>query len=116
MESMARRDGPASGRGTGAAKLQFAARNLRCIGPVLALGLVFALGCGDQFRPTIIPVAQNGGNPAALSNVIVLSTNPQDNLDEKLIVQAEALMAHVVNPDYRHAIVNNIGKGGGDLG
>jgi hypothetical protein len=40
-------------------------------------------------------------------------TGPNDPLDEKLIVQAEALLALVVNPDYRHAIVNNIGKSGG---
>ena len=29
------------------------------------------------------------------------------------LLQAEALLALVVNPDYRHAIVNNIGKSGG---
>jgi hypothetical protein len=49
--------------------------------------------------------------PALIEQLVV--TGPQDNLDEKLIAQAEALLAHVVNPDYRHAIVNNIGKGGG---
>jgi hypothetical protein len=49
--------------------------------------------------------------PALVEQLVVSS--PQDTLDEKLIVQAEALMAHVVNPDYRNAIINNIGKGGG---
>jgi len=49
--------------------------------------------------------------PALVEQLVV--TNPQDNLDEKLILEAEALLALVVNPDYRHAVVNNIGKGGG---
>jgi hypothetical protein len=49
--------------------------------------------------------------PALVEQLVV--TSPLDNLDEKLIAQAEALLALVVNPDYRHAIVNNIGKGGG---
>lgn len=39
--------------------------------------------------------------------------NELDPLDEKMIVQAEALLAFVVKTDYRHAIVNNFGKGGG---
>lgn len=51
----------------------------------------------------------------ALVEQLVLS-GPDDSLEEKLIVQAEGLMAMVVNPDYRHAIVNNIGKGGGAAG
>ena len=49
--------------------------------------------------------------PALVEQLVV--TSPQDNLDEKLILEAEALLALVVNPDYRHAVVNNIGKGGG---
>jgi hypothetical protein len=49
--------------------------------------------------------------PAVIEQLVV--TGPQDPLDEKLIGLAEGLMAHVINPDYRHAIVNNIGKGGG---
>lgn len=49
--------------------------------------------------------------PALIEQLVV--SGPQDPLDEKLIVQAEALLALVVNPDYRHAVVNNIGKGGG---
>jgi hypothetical protein len=49
--------------------------------------------------------------PAVIEQLVV--TGPQDPLDEKMVVQAEGLMAHVINPDYRHAIVNNIGKSGG---
>jgi hypothetical protein len=36
-----------------------------------------------------------------------------DRLDEKLILEAEHLLAFVVHNDYRQAIVNNMGKGGG---
>ena len=49
--------------------------------------------------------------PAIVEQLVV--TGPNDPLDEKLILQAEALLSMVVNPDYRHAIVNNIGKSGG---
>ncbi len=49
--------------------------------------------------------------PALIEQLVV--TGPQDNLDEKSVAQAEALLALVVNPDYRHATVNNIGKSGG---
>jgi hypothetical protein len=36
-----------------------------------------------------------------------------ENPNEELIRQAEALLAFVVNADYRQAVVNNFGKGGG---
>ena len=36
-----------------------------------------------------------------------------DQLEEKLIEQAEVLLAFIINPDYRHAVVNNFGKAGG---
>ncbi len=36
-----------------------------------------------------------------------------DKLDEKLIQQAEALLAHIINHDHRQAVVNNVGKAGG---
>lgn len=49
--------------------------------------------------------------PTVIEQIVV--TNPQDNLDEKLIAQAETLLSHIVNPDHRSAVVNNIGKGGG---
>jgi hypothetical protein len=34
-------------------------------------------------------------------------------LDEKLVKQAEDLLAFIVKPDHRHAVVNNMGKAGG---
>jgi hypothetical protein len=49
--------------------------------------------------------------PAIIEQLVV--TGPNDPIDEKLLLQAEALLALVVNPDYRHSTVNNIGKGGG---
>jgi hypothetical protein len=47
----------------------------------------------------------------ALVEQLVLA-GPQQDLDEKLIANAESLMAQVINPDHRQMIVNNIGKGG----
>ncbi|HYG21203.1 MAG TPA: hypothetical protein VEH04_00365 [Verrucomicrobiae bacterium] len=38
----------------------------------------------------------------------------QEHLDVKLIEEAESLLSFVLNSDYRHAVVNNIGKGGGN--
>jgi hypothetical protein len=49
--------------------------------------------------------------PALIEQLAV--PGAQDNLDEKLIVQAEGLLALVINPDHRLMIVNNVGKGGG---
>ena len=40
-----------------------------------ALVVVLA-GCNDTLRQFIVPVPQPGGDPAALSDAIVLSTNP----------------------------------------
>lgn len=37
----------------------------------------------------------------------------QEVIDEKLINQAEALLAFVISPDHRQMIINNIGKSGG---
>ena len=34
-------------------------------------------------------------------------------LEEKMIQQAEALLANIMNVDHRHAVINNFGKGGG---
>jgi hypothetical protein len=48
--------------------------------------------------------------PALIEQLVI--ANPQEALDEKLIVQAEELLAHVIMPDHRHMIVNNIGKTG----
>jgi len=41
----------------------------------------------------------------------LIFTGPSDRFDEKLIAQVEELVAHVVNPDHRQMILNNIGKG-----
>ena len=49
--------------------------------------------------------------PALIEQLVIPS--PQENLDEKLIAQAEALLAHVISPDHRLMVVNNIGKAGG---
>jgi hypothetical protein len=49
--------------------------------------------------------------PGIVEQLVI--TGPQDNLDEKLVVQAENLMAFVISPDHRLTIINNIGKGGG---
>ena len=38
---------------------------------------------------------------------------PQAPLEEKLILQVEALLAFVINPDHRLMVVNNVGKNGG---
>ncbi|MBC8097188.1 MAG: hypothetical protein H7Y43_15380 [Akkermansiaceae bacterium] len=49
--------------------------------------------------------------PVLIEQLVV--TGPQDSLDENLIHQAETLLAFIVTADYRHAVINNIGKGGG---
>lgn len=49
--------------------------------------------------------------PVLVEQLVVSS--PQESLDEKLITQAEALLAFIINPDHRYMVVNNIGKGGG---
>jgi len=56
-----------------------------------------------------VPFAQR--LPALIEHLVV--TGDQDDLDEKLIVQAEGLLGHVVHPDHRVMIVNNVGKSGG---
>ncbi|HUA39470.1 MAG TPA: hypothetical protein VMA35_13845 [Candidatus Sulfopaludibacter sp.] len=48
--------------------------------------------------------------PAVIEQLVIASDH--DNLDEKLIQQAESLLAFVAGPDQRLMIVNNIGKGG----
>lgn len=49
--------------------------------------------------------------PALIEQLVI--TGPAESLDEKLILQAEALLAHVIHADHRLMIVNNIGKAGG---
>jgi hypothetical protein len=48
--------------------------------------------------------------PAVIEQLVV--TGDQDNLDERLVKQAEGLLAFVAGPDQRLMIVNNIGKVG----
>ena len=38
---------------------------------------------------------------------------PRENLDGKLITEAEHLLGYVVSPDHRQVVINNLGKGGG---
>ena len=47
--------------------------------------------------------------PALVEQLVVTG----ETLDEKLIVQAEQLLAFVISPDHRAMIINNVGKGGG---
>jgi hypothetical protein len=49
--------------------------------------------------------------PPLIEQLVI--TGERDSLDEKLIQQAETLLAFVISPDYRQAIVNNLGKSGG---
>ena len=49
--------------------------------------------------------------PPLIEQLVVV--NEQTALDEKLIQQAEALLAFIIAPDYRKSVVNNLGKGGG---
>lgn len=49
--------------------------------------------------------------PPLIEQLVI--TGERDSLDEKLIQQAEALLVFVISPDYRQAIVNNLGKSGG---
>ena len=49
--------------------------------------------------------------PALIEQLVVPS--PHDALDEKLIVQAEKLLAFILTPDHRLMVINNVGKGGG---
>lgn len=49
--------------------------------------------------------------PALVEQIVI--SGPGEELDERLIAQAEGLMGFVINPDHRHMIVNNVGKAGG---
>jgi len=42
----------------------------------LAILLVLVEGCGNTFRPTIVPLPGQSGDPASLSQAAVLATNP----------------------------------------
>ena len=49
--------------------------------------------------------------PPIIEQLVV--TNPAENLNEKLVVLAEGLLAFVINGDHRLSVINNIGKSGG---
>ncbi len=50
--------------------------------------------------------------PALIEQLVLPS--PHDTLDEKLIAQAETLLALIIAPDHRLMVINNVGKGGGE--
>jgi len=49
--------------------------------------------------------------PPLVEQIVI--TGEQDALGEKLVKQAEDLLAFIIKPDHRHAVVNNMGKAGG---
>jgi len=49
--------------------------------------------------------------PALIEQLV--TSGGAEVLDEKLILQAEALLMHIVAPDHRLMVINNIGKSGG---
>jgi hypothetical protein len=49
--------------------------------------------------------------PVVIEQLVL--TGAQEQLDEKLILKAESLLAHVINHDYHLTVINNVGKGGG---
>jgi hypothetical protein len=48
----------------------------------------------------------------ALIEQLVLS-GPQEVIEEKLLVQAEGLLNHIISPEHRQMLINNLGKTGG---
>jgi hypothetical protein len=49
--------------------------------------------------------------PPLIEQLVI--TGDGDQLDEKLVKAAEHLLGHIVSPDHRKSVINNIGKGGG---
>jgi len=49
--------------------------------------------------------------PPLVEQLVVTGEN--DPLDETRLAQVEALLAHIINADYRQAVINNFGKAGG---
>ena len=49
--------------------------------------------------------------PPLIEQLVV--TGERNTLDEKLIVQAEGLLALILSADYRNSVINNLGKSGG---
>lgn len=58
---------------------------------VIVMFVVWVAGCGDVFRPTINFQPQPSGNPSALGNAVVLSTNPAgDGSDTHIDVSGDS--------------------------
>ncbi|HEY6253029.1 MAG TPA: hypothetical protein VI685_23975, partial [Candidatus Angelobacter sp.] len=52
---------------------------------------VLVAGCGNTFRPTINFQPQPSGNPAALGNAVIVSTNPAgDGSDTHIDVSGDS--------------------------
>lgn len=49
--------------------------------------------------------------PALIEQLVI--SGPQEILNDRLIEQAEHLLAFIIHPDHRQMVVNNVGKGGG---
>lgn len=49
--------------------------------------------------------------PPLIEQLVI--TGERDTFDEKLLLQAESLLAHILSAEYRGSVINNIGKGGG---
>ncbi len=49
--------------------------------------------------------------PPLIEQLVI--TGERGTLDEKLIKQAEDLLAFIIKPDHRYAVINNMGKAGG---
>ena len=62
-------------------------------------------------QDTEIPEAIFAQRLPVLIEQMILSGG-SDRLDEKLIVKAERLLAHILNLDYRFTVINNVGKSG----
>jgi YVTN family beta-propeller protein len=77
-----------------------------------ALGVTLLAGCNDTLRQFIVPVPQPAGNPGALGNAVVLSTNPSgDGSTTHIDVSGDTLAGIVTvgpNPVF-------LGKGGNSV-
>jgi len=49
--------------------------------------------------------------PPLVEQIVITGEN--DTLDEKLVRQAEDLLAFIIKPDHRNSVINNMGKAGG---
>jgi hypothetical protein len=49
--------------------------------------------------------------PVLVEQLVVV--HGQEHLEEKWILQAEGLLAFIINPDHRLMVINNVGKSGG---